>query len=420
MATKVEQMHSYDRSSGENHCPTNPARPLQYNLKNMAVGRLELGSEEWWKSMCDGLHQWHYPELQSVFKGRRLPQFVSDRLTTGHKTWIKSAQTHPDQKRVGSPPKHNLKARRAMEILRGAPLSRTGFITVVASFEGSEEQAILAAEKEAKRLDAFLRRRFDHPVCLLFPEIDQKVVEEVDGALIPKTNWKFEYDEKQRVFKVHFHGVIYVPGFRPNEIEQAFRRNRNGKRNKLYSGANQVRVIPVREAPGFNDGTPDIEGCCGYSTKYHYNPPVKERMLEGFVSWLIVTDAIIQNPKSIVCVGIQSGIQKFCKVCETYHQIDSWCACEPIMQQDQTFYSDSPSPSRHVHDDEGSCCEQAQFTSCGCPNAPPRTGSILNSLSLSDWKRYAKWAQKKTLAFIDQASWIGPAVAHFFRKPQGP
>jgi hypothetical protein len=307
-----------------------------------------------------------------------------------------------------------------MKVLRGAPLSRTGFITVVASFEGSEEQAILAAEKEARRLDAFLRRRFDHPVCLLFPEIDQKVAKEVDAALIPKTKWKLEYDEKQRIFKIHFHGVIYVPGLSPDEIEQAFQTNQNGKRNKLYSGANQVRVIPVREAPGFDDGTPDIEGCCGYATKYHYNPPVKERMLEGFVSWLIVTDAIIQNPRSIVCVGIQSGIQKLCKACETYHEIDSSCACEPILQQDETFYSDIPSLSNHVHDYEVSDCEQTNYPSCDLASSSPSRVFIFNSLSLSVWKRNAKWVKKKTLAFIEQASWIGPAVAQFFRKPQGP
>lgn len=158
-------------------------------------------------------------------------------------------------------------------------------------------------------------------MCVLFPEVDQKVAKNVDTALIPRVGWKVVYDPDQRIYKIHFHGLIYVPGFSPSGIEEAFRINKNGKRNRSYSGANQVRVIPVDEAPGYDDGTPDVEGVAGYSTKYQCRPPVMARMLEGFVSWLVVTYAIINNPKTTVVVGARKGIKVKCEACDTYHNV---------------------------------------------------------------------------------------------------
>ncbi len=54
---------------------------------------------------------------------------------------------------------------------------------------------------------------------------------------------------------------------KPTEIERAFKCTANGKRSRFYSGASQVRAIPVEAAPGFKDGTPDVEGISGYATK---------------------------------------------------------------------------------------------------------------------------------------------------------
>ncbi|PID46351.1 MAG: hypothetical protein CSB47_04570 [Proteobacteria bacterium] len=83
----------------------------------------------------------------------------------------------------------------------------------------------------------------------MFPEVDLKVAKDVDAALLPQAEWKLDFDPKQRIFKVHFHGLIFVPGFKPTEIERAFKCTANGKRSRFYSGASQVRANPGRSSP---------------------------------------------------------------------------------------------------------------------------------------------------------------------------
>lgn len=255
--------------------------------------------------MFDHMHLQGYEEVERICAGRRIPPFIAKRLDPQHKAWINSKKNNADVKRIGKAPIHSARMSKGLNVLRDAPPSQLGFITVVTEFAGSEADAIRQAVTSAFNLSSFIRRRFDHAVCVLCPEVDQKVAKIVDAALLPQVGWKVLFDPEQRIHKIHFHGLIYVPGHSPADVEAAFKLNRNGKRNLGYSGANQVRVISVEEAPGCDDRTPDIDRVAGYTTKYHFRPPVMARILEGFISWLVVTDAIINDPKATVVVGVQ-------------------------------------------------------------------------------------------------------------------
>ncbi len=422
MVASVEKMHRNDHSIGENHVPADPMFQMKYNIANMKMGRMELGHKKWWQRMSDVVSELDYPELEQVFKGRRLPSFVAERLNSEHQQWITSGQKYPDRKRIGKAPRFNRRIRRALAVFSKAPLGNIGFLTIVTSFKGTEAEAIAAAEADAVRLGAFIRRRFRHAVSLLFPEVDLKVASDVQSGLLPLVGWKLEYDPRQRIFKIHFHGLIYVPDHTPADIEAAFKINKNGKRNKFYSGSNQVRVIPVKEAPGFDDGTADVEGVAGYATKYIYNPPVKARMLEGFVSWLVVAHALLNNPKSIVVVGVQSGIKVRCDDCETYHGIDDGCMCEPIIQRDNSFYDVDLCDGVETAPFASAIDEGLSITlSDEQPYAFPSTQDIsLNSSAPSAWNVLRNRAKKKLFSvFVYVGSLIGWWLISW-AKPQGP
>ena len=301
-----------------------------------------------------------------------------------------------------------------MNVLMDAPLGQLGFATVVASFEGTEEEAIAEAEKQAKRLEQFIRRRFKDAVSLMFPEVDLKVAKDVNAALLPTVGWKLRFDPKQRIFKIHFHGLIYVPGYNPSDIEQAFKRTANGKRSRLYSGANQVRVIPVEEAPGFDDGTPDVEGDAGYSNKYVYNPPVKARMFEGLASWLIVIDAILKNSKTIVVTGVRAGVRK----AKESRDIDvrepmgtNAHDCIPVL-------GDSMKSSLGVIPDAK--VNQFHFPVSDLSLSPSNWDSILYSFDPSIWQDGQKQAQKKILDCVTDDDICDPSSCQMTRFSQGP
>jgi hypothetical protein len=388
-------MHKNDRSVGENHVPSSPLFQLAYNIENMKIGRMKMGTKKWWKFIAAIIHQLEYADLDHVFNGRLLPQFIADRLDPGYRKWVMSRSKNRDQTRVGTAPKHNSRITRAMDILLNAPLDKLGFATIVASFEGTEKEAIKAAEKEARRLDQFIRRRFRHAVSLMFPESDIKIAKDVDAALLPNVGWKLRFDPKQRIFKIHFHGLIYVPGYCPSDIEKAFKRTANGKRSRLYSGAHQVRVIPVDQAPGMNDGTPDVDGVAGYATKYHYNPPVKTRMLEGFASWLTVTDAILKNPKTIVVTGVRAGIRSD-EAGATSHDD------KPLSCHEHNAQRDADAGVGNSEISELIVTPASKVVQVDIPDSlPPRVFSnvdyMLNSVSPSPWQHDQKRLQKKIL-----------------------
>lgn len=406
MTLTTEKMHRSDLSRGETHAPHKPASQLVYNIANMKLGRMELGTAKWWQTICNIMHRLDYPELDHVFSGRLLPPFVSKRLDPEHQTWIRSAKVRPECERAGKALQHNKRISKAIEVLSGGPLGQMGFITVVAEFAGTEAEAIKIAETEAARINRFIRKRFGKAVCLLFPEIDLKLAEDVDAALLPRAGWKLRFEQKQRIFKIHFHGLLYVPDHAPADIEASFKFRKDGKRNKFYSGANQVRVLPVNQAPGFEDGTPDVEGVCGYATKYHYNPPVKSRMLEGFVSWLLVTDEILRNPKSIIVVGVQSGILNKKDVSEVNVQDDA----------DETYISACSDSTPEININDLSKPSSNYFGDIFYSN-----DSInINCVALSGWFQAYKIAKKKLFAIFVEFLFVGRATKKFMKMAQGP
>lgn len=418
MPVTADRMQAYDHSIGDVHEPERGVRPLTYNIFMMRLGRITLGTRKWWNYLFDHMHLLGYEEIERVCAGRRIPAFISQRLNPQHKAWINSRKNNSDAKRIGKAPTHGSRVTKALNVLRDAPPTQLGFATVVTDFAGSEADAIRQAETSAANLSSFVRRRFDHGVCVLFPEVDQKFARNVDSALIPRAGWKVVYDPDQRIHKIHFHGLIYVPGHSPSDVEKAFRTNKNGKRNRSYSGANQVRVIPVDEAPGYDDGTPDIEGVAGYSTKYHYRPPVMARMLEGFVSWLVVTDAVINNPKTTVVVGVRKGSKVHCDTCETYHSISDECDCPSIL---------TPIPLGEFYGDQQAISETASDDSCDVfhadsqPVVPLFTKEIiLNSVRLSYCKGFPKEVRKKFNKQIKSALIWGHPLLQNFLIPRGP
>lgn len=418
MAASVEKMHLNDHSIGENHVPSSPLHQLQYNIANMKLGRIELGVTKWWNFIMKVVHDLEYMDLDHVLQGRFLPQFVADRLTPEYREWARSRLERPEQARTGKGLQHNSRITRALEVLSGASLGQLGFATVVANFTGTEEEAIAAAEKEAKRLDQFIRRRFRDAVSLMFPEVDLKVAKDVNPSLLPHVGWTLKFDPQQRIFKIHFHGLIYVPGLSPAEIEQAFKRTANGKRSRLYSGANQVRVIPVAQVPGFDDGTPDAEGVVGYATKYVYNPPVKARMLEGFVSWLHVTDAILKNSRTIVVTGVRAGVRmveedndvqvNVSKESSEYDQVhalgDSVVSSLDVIPYAKVIKVNLP----------------VSFPSLYPSQVPSIGGYNLYSLYLSIWCEIQKWKEKKKMGWMCERHTHQPDVCQIFHLAQGP
>lgn len=414
MPVSVEKMHRNDHSIGEIHVPSSPLFELAYNIENMKLGKMELGSKKWWNFIAKVIHQLEYADLDHVFNGRFLPQFIADRLDPEYRKWATSRMQARNERREGQSLQYNRRIIRAMQVLMDAPLGQLAFATVVASFEGTEEEAIAEAEKQAKRLGQFIRRRFKDAVSLMFPEVDLKVAKDVSASLLPTVGWKLRFDPKQRIFKIHFHGLIYVPGYSPSDIEQAFKRTANGKRSRLYSGANQVRVIPVEEAPGFNDGTPDVEGIAGYSNKYVYNPPVKARMFEGLASWLLVTDAILKNSKTIVVTGVRAGV----RMAEESRDAD---VREPVRTSEYDripVLGDSMKLSLGVSRDAK--VNQSHFPVSGSPEASSDWDSILYSVDPSIWQDDQKQAQKKILDWVTDDDICDPLSCQMARLSQGP
>ena len=79
----------------------------------------------------------------------------------------------------------------------------------------------------------------------------------------------------------------------------------NGKRSALYAGSRQVFVAPLDRIDTGSRIILDVRGVCGYATKAHFVPPVPTRMMEGVSEWLVVQDAIVNDPRSILISGMR-------------------------------------------------------------------------------------------------------------------
>lgn len=199
-------------------------------------------------------------------------------------------------------------------------------LTVNTSYALSREEALEAFRVDAKRLAQFIRRRFPDAIFVLEPEFDQKLVKDVQCDRYANANWKAGLDPQQQVYTVHFHGVIYVPGMKPEEVELAFERTANGKRSRHYGGASQVRALPMELEP--ETDIPDVENFLRYAEKCHFRPPVLERMLEGAAEWFWLTDKIQSDSSLIVLGGTRKPVQIYCSECKTKFAKHTACKCD--------------------------------------------------------------------------------------------
>lgn len=73
MHVTAARMQAYDHSIGDVHEPEHGVRPLQYNIINMRLGQITLGSRKWWNFLFDTMHMLGYEEVKQICAGRRIP-----------------------------------------------------------------------------------------------------------------------------------------------------------------------------------------------------------------------------------------------------------------------------------------------------------------------------------------------------------
>jgi hypothetical protein len=184
------------------------------------------------------------------------------------------------------------------------------FLTVVTTIQFSHDDAIKAALYDVTQLDQLIRRRIPGAMYILIPEVDSYLVQDVDVGLMPDATWKNGVDPNLICHKVHIHAPIFAPGHTAASLEKVFTTTATGKRSRLYSGANQVRVIDTRIIEVNGQKVPDVRGCVGYGRKSHYRPPVDDRMMEGAPEWFLIADAIASNPKMVKIGGLRKANRK--------------------------------------------------------------------------------------------------------------
>jgi len=310
--------------------PDQTIRPLQYNARNRRLGKQRLGGNKWLAYIIDHMRDMDYAELRSIIGTTGspvIPEFISRRqkqavsLRKGASPTVSAPSERP-----GCPQRLRDRAQGVADLIRDCDRRWTAAVTVNTSYALTKEQAIEAFYKDAKRLEQFIRRRFPDAIFVLEPEFDQKLVKDVQRDRYAKANWKLGLDPNQQIYTIHFHGVIYAPGLKPKQIGQMFKLTANGKRSRFYSGATQVRALPLYEETGTDD-KPDVYNFLLYAEKCHYRPPVMKRMLEGAAEWLWLTDKIQTDPQLIILGGTRKPIRIHCPTCNANFDINDSCNC---------------------------------------------------------------------------------------------
>ncbi len=260
---------------------------LQYNIANMKLGRLEMGSPKWIKLATKIAKHLNYPEIANV--GIRYG-----------KPWFLAQRTLPT------------KVERMEGLIRQCPSQEVCAITVVTSIAKSKEEALAIVQCDADSLDRYIRRRFSDALWVLLPEVDIKLASDVSPDVLSDRSWSEEIAENQLVYFIHFHGVLHVAGLQRDGIEEGFNKYRNGKRVTRFSGSRQVRVQNLRERDGVINLQQEVKSIIGYGTKRHFRPPTKQRMHEGYVEWMWLTDKIASNT-CLIRTGGSTGFQRRAK-----------------------------------------------------------------------------------------------------------
>lgn len=381
--TMTKKTFAANASAGPTMLPQGRVTSLQFNVWNMQVGRHKIGSSRWWSALIKNLVKLGYSELANVPFFRGKPAFLRGKHNSLRGLWNKSANTCPGKKRRGQPPRFNRRVMRILDLLKKCPLGYVSFVAVVTSIALTKEEALAFAKRDGERIDRFIRNRFDHPIWIMMPEVDLHLAKPIRTDLLADRAWRVGVADNRMVYKVHFHGIIYVPAKTASDVEAAFKTGRNGKRSKVYSGNNQVRAIQMDREPGNRTPTPDVYGVAGYATKTHYKPPVDRRMLEGFGEWVWLNHMITSDASLIRIGGFNAGIHHYCKSCDTHHRSDDDCECEPLIVEDDFYgFDDEPdATSSDAVTGEMSGLHRQDVTD----DRVSGLSSILNSLGLTSW-----------------------------------
>lgn len=305
--------------------PGNRMVPLAYNIWNMRIGIQEIGEQPWWDLLLETSRRLGILQLDGVIgsvSSPRVPGFQVLRQHPEVQLWIDSKRKRSDRPRQGEP-KHLSRAELDVaRAFKSPPFERLTWLTVNVAVGANLDDAYTLLCDERRKLDQFLRRRFNHAAYYLLPEFDVKLIRDVDDGLFPVPRWKSRYVTNQLVYKVHFHGILYVPDMGPDAVEVAFQRTKNGKRSRMYSGTNQVRCKPLEVSPGTTDAEPDTEGAISYVKKYKFVPPVMRRMHEGFSEWLVLWQRIYDEGGLAISGGLRKPFMRHCPDCGSYSTLD--------------------------------------------------------------------------------------------------
>lgn len=316
---------------------TNRMLSLEYNIRCMRLSQHPKGSAAWIKSATSSVLALGHQELEDIPIVRGKPAFLANAGNLIRKVWNKTERINFKRINHGYGPRFSKRVIRAMRCLEDCPRNNVGFITPVIAYVTTKEEAYALARSGGATLSRFIRNRFPHAIWLLFPEVDQVTVESVADDIVLDRSWKQGLSEKTVVYKVHFHGAIYVPGSDARAIEAGFHFYRSGKRVRHYSGINQVRVLPMRPDPDQTGSKPDIISVSGYATKKHYRPPCDARMLEGYAEWMWLTHQIASDESLVQVGGVTSGIYEYCSACDYYYPRGEDCRCDSVIKPDE-FY----------------------------------------------------------------------------------
>ncbi len=353
---------------------------LEWNIRNMRLSQHPKGSAAWIKSATSSALALGHPELEDIPIVRGKPAFLANAGNPIRKAWSKSERINFKRINHGYGKRFSKRVVRTMRLLEDCPIQNIGFITPVVAYATTKEEAYALARSAGTKLSRFIRNRFPHAIWLLFPEVDQVTVGSVADNILVDRGWKQGLSDKTLVYKVHFHGPIYVPGLDAQAIEAGFRCYRSGKRVSHYCGVNQVRVLPIRPDPDQTGSRPDIVGVSGYSTKKHYRPACVARMLEGYAEWMWLTHQIASDESLVQIGGVISGIHEYCAACDHYYTRGDDCRCEPVVGPDDSIGFDNV-----INSFKGSSPDSIV-------NISDQTGflSSLNSVGSSIWNSYKK------------------------------
>lgn len=318
--------YARDEGEGTELFPAKPTNTVKHNIANMGIGQTKLGSVKWIKRLLDVLRGENISELRDIIGTEEnpiTPDFINSRWHGVLKSiaGIRSDHRHKLSKR----------AYKACSLLQQCSIGNTSFLTVVTSLPTTRAGALRAVQEDGKKLQSLINRRFPNAVYIMVPEVDILFAKKVSAGLLADSRWKIGMSDNQIIYKVHFHGVIYVPSMLPNETQKAFQLTKTGKRSKKYAGANQVRAIPIRhENNDESSATPDVMNCIGYATKNFFKPPNLNRMTECFAEWVWLTHKITSDPSVIITGGTNRGIKLYCKDCGAHHTPDVSCGCNSI------------------------------------------------------------------------------------------